>query len=194
MFFFWFQRIVVREKKHRHKLQPNGKSDYHPLIIHPLRCTSCDNLGVYVNPMGKKCFLVPLATVHPSWCICGSCVRCGPNGKVFLSTEHPSDHPSIHPSKPSILHTLQLWQLVHSQTDYPVPCGGCEPNGKVFCVHPPSIPHGFFWLFVFVIFRPQSTSTHQCTREGWMVSGHETVFCWVSVPLLTMVVNSVASF
>jgi hypothetical protein len=106
----------------------------------------------------------------------------------------PNIHPTIHPSKPSILHTLQLWQLVHSQTDYPVPCGGCEPNGKVFCVHPPSIPHGFFWLFVFVIFRPQSTSTHQCTREGWMVSGHETVFCWVSVPLLTMVVNSVASF
>jgi len=30
---------VVREKKHRHnKLEPNGKSDSHPLIIHPSRC------------------------------------------------------------------------------------------------------------------------------------------------------------
>jgi len=74
MFSFWFQRIVVREKKHRHKLQPNGKSDSHPLIIHPSRCTSCDHLGVYVNPVGKKCFLVPLAAVHPLmvhlWLLC----------------------------------------------------------------------------------------------------------------------------
>ncbi len=74
MFSFWFQRIVVRDKKHRHKLQPNGKSDSHPLIIHPSRCTSCDHLGMYVNPVGKKCFLVPLAAVHPLmvhlWLLC----------------------------------------------------------------------------------------------------------------------------
>ncbi len=31
-------------------------------------------------------------------------------------------------------------------------------------------------------------------HEGWMVSDNETVFCWVSVPLLTMVVSSVAFF
>jgi len=31
-------------------------------------------------------------------------------------------------------------------------------------------------------------------REGWMVSGQETVFCWVPVPQLTMVVSSVAFF
>ncbi len=31
-------------------------------------------------------------------------------------------------------------------------------------------------------------------REGWMVSGQETVFCWVPVPYLTMVVTSVAFF
>jgi hypothetical protein len=28
--------------------------------------------------------------------------------------------------------------------------------------------------------------------EGWMVRGQETVFCWVPVPQLTMVVSSVA--
>jgi hypothetical protein len=31
-----------------------------------------------------------------------------------------------------------------------------------------------------------------CWMDGWMVSGQETVFCWVSVPKLTMVVTSVA--
>ncbi len=31
-------------------------------------------------------------------------------------------------------------------------------------------------------------------NEGWMVSDKETVFCWVPVPLLTMVVSSVAFF
>jgi hypothetical protein len=29
-------------------------------------------------------------------------------------------------------------------------------------------------------------------REGWMVKGQETVFCWVLVPQLAMVVSSVA--
>ncbi len=38
-------------------------------------------------------------------------------------------------------------------------------------------------------------STHQQTKHhGWMVSGQETVFCWVPVPYLTMVVSSVAFF
>ncbi len=31
-------------------------------------------------------------------------------------------------------------------------------------------------------------------NEGWMVSDKETVFCWVPVPLLTMVLTSVALF
>jgi hypothetical protein len=31
-------------------------------------------------------------------------------------------------------------------------------------------------------------------HEGWMVSGQETVFCWVAVPWLTMVASSVAFF
>jgi hypothetical protein len=31
-------------------------------------------------------------------------------------------------------------------------------------------------------------------HEGSMISGQETVFCWVSVPKLTMVVSSVAFF
>jgi hypothetical protein len=31
-------------------------------------------------------------------------------------------------------------------------------------------------------------------NEGWMVSDSETVFCWVPVPLLTMMVSSVAFF
>jgi hypothetical protein len=29
---------------------------------------------------------------------------------------------------------------------------------------------------------PASTSIHQHPNEGWMVSGQETVFCWVPVP------------
>jgi hypothetical protein len=33
-----------------------------------------------------------------------------------------------------------------------------------------------------------STDMH---HEGWMVSDKETVLCWVSIPLLTMVVSSV---
>jgi hypothetical protein len=28
--------------------------------------------------------------------------------------------------------------------------------------------------------------------EGWMVSGHRTIICWVPVPWITMVVTSVA--
>jgi len=31
-------------------------------------------------------------------------------------------------------------------------------------------------------------------HEGWMVSGQETIFCWVPVPYLTSVVHSVAFF
>jgi hypothetical protein len=31
-------------------------------------------------------------------------------------------------------------------------------------------------------------------HEGWMVSGQETVFCWVPVPWLTMVASSVGFF
>ncbi len=34
----------------------------------------------------------------------------------------------------------------------------------------------------------------QMRHEGWMVSGQETVFHWVSVPQLSMVVSSVAFF
>jgi len=30
--------------------------------------------------------------------------------------------------------------------------------------------------------------------QGWMICDQETVFCWVPVPLLTMVVSSVALF
>jgi hypothetical protein len=31
-------------------------------------------------------------------------------------------------------------------------------------------------------------------HEGWMISDQETVFCWVPVPYLTMVVSSVAFY
>jgi hypothetical protein len=186
MFPFWFQWIVVRGKKqHRHKLEPNGKSDSHPLIIHP-PSTLVVTLGCVCQPNGKKVFPCPTGH-HPPFMVhlCGSCVRCGPNGKVFLSTDHPSDHPSF-------TH-CSCGSLFHSQIYNRVPCGGCEPNGKVFCVHPPSIPHGFlaFCVCHYMAIVNQHPSVH---REGWMASGQETVICWVSVPLLTMVVNSVASF
>jgi len=35
-------------------------------------------------------------------------------------------------------------------------------------------------------------STPAAQHEGWMVRGQETVFCWVPVPYLTMLVGSVA--
>ncbi len=38
------------------------------------------------------------------------------------------------------------------------------------------------------------TSSPAVHHEGWMVSGLETVFCWVHVPWLTMVVISLAFF
>jgi hypothetical protein len=35
---------------------------------------------------------------------------------------------------------------------------------------------------------------HQCMKDGWMVWGQETIFCWIALPKLTMVVNSVDVF
>jgi hypothetical protein len=37
---------------------------------------------------------------------------------------------------------------------------------------------GFLWKSLLRIWRVMATSHH----EGWMVSGHETIFCWVPVP------------
>jgi hypothetical protein len=118
-------------------------------------------------------------------------IRCGPNGKVFLSTDHPSNHPSIHPNHPFFTHcSCGSWFTIKQITQ-----SGCEPNGKGFCVHPPSIPHGFFGFLCMSFYsHSQPAPTSAPVKDGWMVSGQETLFCWVSVPLLTMVVNSVVSF
>jgi hypothetical protein len=150
MFPFWFQWIVVREKKHRHKLEPNGKSDSRPLIIHPSWCTSCDIWVWVCQPNGKKCFLVPLATIHSSWCICGSCVRCGPNGKVF-SVYKPSIQ-TIHPNHPSFTHCScgSCFTLKYITQFLVV---GVNPMEKCFVsTHHPSLMD--FWLFVYVILWP----------------------------------------
>jgi hypothetical protein len=40
--------------------------------------------------------------------------------------------------------------------------------------------------------QPVWTSNPPVHHKGWMISGQETVFCWVPVPYLTMVVNSAA--
>ncbi len=37
-------------------------------------------------------------------------------------------------------------------------------------------------------------TVNQAHHEGWMVSGQETVFCWVPVVQITMGVSSVLSF
>jgi len=110
----------------------------------------------------------------PSWCICGSCVRCGPNGKVFLSTDHPSDHPSSKQVKASVLQlhpsfthcSCGSWFTIKQITQSSLWWVWTQWK-SVLC--PSTIhPSWIFWLFVYVILQPQSTSTHQCTREGWM--------------------------
>jgi hypothetical protein len=55
------------------------------------------------------------------------------------------------------------------------------------------VQHGIH-LCICTPFSWASVNQHQPVhQEGWMVSGQETVFCWVPVPyLLTMVLSSVA--
>jgi hypothetical protein len=72
--------------------------------------TSCDHLGVYVNPMGKSVSLShwPPSTPHGAFFV-ALVLGVDPMEKCFhLPTIHPSIQ-NIHPS-----HTLQLWQLVDS--------------------------------------------------------------------------------
>jgi hypothetical protein len=89
-----------------------------------------------------------------------------------------------------------LWQLVHYQTDYPeFLVVGVNPMEKCFVsIHHPSLMDFFGFLCMSFYSHSQPAPTSAPVKDGWMVSGQETLFCWVSVPLLTMVVNSVASF
>ncbi len=48
-------------------------------------------------------------------------------------------------------------------------------------------------IFVFLEIKIQFVNQHPPVHhEGWMISGQETVFCWVPVPYLTLVVSLVA--
>jgi hypothetical protein len=72
--------------------------------------TSCDHLGVYVNPMGKSVSLShwPPSTPHGAFFV-ALVLGVDPMEKCFhLPTIHPSIqniHPSIHPKHPSFTHT-----------------------------------------------------------------------------------------
>jgi hypothetical protein len=67
------------------------------------------------------------------------------------------------------------------------------------CMHfPPTSPTSLMWMVLnchpllqYGHFELAPTNAH---NEGWMVSDKETVFCWVPVLLLTMVVTSVGFF